>query len=175
MSSQTQNLGQVKAIHIGTSSPSNTTMLWYDSNVNKHKYYDTVSGNWILLSSNGGSNGYQSTEHLTGVNWINAKPVYRQVFTNTFNPSSSNTIQEILFSNIGIVEETIDLTVFLKSSSGNWSNFDAVLAQNILFKASAIIESSGSTVSIAALGAAQGTSPLANFNSYVMIAEYTKI
>jgi len=48
----TVNLGIVRAIHIGTTSPSNTQMLWYDTNpgVNIHKYYNVVSGQWVPLA-----------------------------------------------------------------------------------------------------------------------------
>lgn len=49
----TQNLGLVKAIEVGLTPPSNTDMLWYDSNtgVKKHKYYDTVTLSWVLLAT----------------------------------------------------------------------------------------------------------------------------
>lgn len=66
----TKNLGQIKAIHIGTVAPTNITMLWYDSNVGikAHKYYDTTSSSWKFL--NGASQIILVT--LTkGVNTIN--------------------------------------------------------------------------------------------------------
>ncbi len=49
----TKNLGLVKAIHAGLAPPSNTVMLWYDTNVGvkKQKYYDVVLGQWVLLAS----------------------------------------------------------------------------------------------------------------------------
>lgn len=48
------DLGLVKAIHIGLTAPTNTAMLWYDSNtgVKLHKYYDTVTSIWKTLISN---------------------------------------------------------------------------------------------------------------------------
>jgi len=48
---QVKNLGLVKAIHVGTTPPSNTNLIWYDNNtgVNFHKYYDVVGGVWVPL------------------------------------------------------------------------------------------------------------------------------
>lgn len=47
----TKNLGLVKAIHEGVNPPTNTVMIWYDTNPgqNMHKYYDTVAGAWKAL------------------------------------------------------------------------------------------------------------------------------
>jgi len=47
-----KNLGIVKAIHVGTTEPTNTNMLWFDSNtgINKHKYYNQVLSIWMYLS-----------------------------------------------------------------------------------------------------------------------------
>jgi hypothetical protein len=42
----TVNLGLVKAIHSGVIAPSNIKMIWYDENIGKHKYYDTLSSSW---------------------------------------------------------------------------------------------------------------------------------
>ena len=49
-----KNLGQVAAIYIGTSAPSNQTLVWYDStpSVKKHKVYDTNLGSWVILNPN---------------------------------------------------------------------------------------------------------------------------
>jgi ribosomal protein S21 len=49
-----KNLGQVAAIYIGTSAPSNHTLVWYDStpSVKKHKVYDTNLGSWVILNPN---------------------------------------------------------------------------------------------------------------------------
>lgn len=44
-----QNLGFVKSISSGLNPPQNTKMLWYDENVNRHKYYNTISSTWDLL------------------------------------------------------------------------------------------------------------------------------
>jgi len=53
----TKKLGLVKAIHRGTVAPTNTTMLWYDTNtgVNRHKYYNTITSAWEVLA--GSSSG----------------------------------------------------------------------------------------------------------------------
>jgi len=44
----TTNLGQISAIHIGTTAPSNTKMMWYDDNVGQKilKYYDIGTTTW---------------------------------------------------------------------------------------------------------------------------------
>lgn len=49
--SSSKNLGQVAGLFIGTSAPSNTTLIWYDSTTNQqcHKVYDAVKGTWITL------------------------------------------------------------------------------------------------------------------------------
>jgi len=49
----TRNLGQVQAIWIATTAPSNITMLWYDTSLATpiHKYYDTVTETWLPLAT----------------------------------------------------------------------------------------------------------------------------
>lgn len=42
----TKNLGQVKALHIGTTAPSNTSMLWHDTILNIKKSYNNVTSTW---------------------------------------------------------------------------------------------------------------------------------
>lgn len=51
-----KNLGMVKAIHVGTTPPLNTKMIWYDSNLNQqvHKIYNVSTGEWIPITGNGG-------------------------------------------------------------------------------------------------------------------------
>lgn len=53
----TKNLGQVQAIFIGTTAPSNIAMLWYNTNVgeNRHYYYNTITLVWTLLTSASGN------------------------------------------------------------------------------------------------------------------------
>lgn len=46
----TKNLGLVKAIHEGTSAPSNTSMIWYNVADEKHYVYDSDSVSWVLLA-----------------------------------------------------------------------------------------------------------------------------
>lgn len=50
-----KNLGTVKAIHSGSTPPSNITMLWYNTGINaytryKHHYYDTNLSQWRELN-----------------------------------------------------------------------------------------------------------------------------
>lgn len=48
MSTETQNLGLVKAISSGTTAPTNTAMIWYDTNVFVHKYWNGAA--WTILA-----------------------------------------------------------------------------------------------------------------------------
>lgn len=49
----TKNLGLVKSLHVGTTPPTNTNMVWRDTNtgVNKHKEYDPSLSAWVNLGS----------------------------------------------------------------------------------------------------------------------------
>lgn len=51
MSVQTINLGLVRAIHVSGVAPTNPKILWYDTVVNKHKYYNLVAQQWMLLAA----------------------------------------------------------------------------------------------------------------------------
>lgn len=50
----TKNLGQVAGLYIGTSAPSNTTLIWFDSTpaIMCHKVYDAGRQQWTVLDSN---------------------------------------------------------------------------------------------------------------------------
>ncbi len=41
-----KNLGTIRAIHIGSSAPTNTKMLWYDTTVDRHKFYNILTSQW---------------------------------------------------------------------------------------------------------------------------------
>lgn len=47
----TKNLGQVAGVHIGTTPPENTILIWYDSTPSQrvHKTYDPSLGQWVVL------------------------------------------------------------------------------------------------------------------------------
>lgn len=51
---ETLNLGQVSSFKAGTIPPTNTSLIWYDTNsgVNLHKYWDIQTSNWIPFTSN---------------------------------------------------------------------------------------------------------------------------
>lgn len=51
MSLTAQNLGQVAAIYIGTTPPTNITLIWYNTSVgvNSQFIYDTVTSTWVDL------------------------------------------------------------------------------------------------------------------------------
>ena len=44
-----KNLGQVAGLFIGTSAPTNTTLIWYDSASHVHKVYNTSLSAWTVL------------------------------------------------------------------------------------------------------------------------------
>lgn len=51
--STTKDLGLVQAVHVGTTPPNNTLLLWKDINVgvNVMKEFDTISSTWKALGS----------------------------------------------------------------------------------------------------------------------------
>ena len=56
------NLGTIQAIWIATTAPSNTAMLWYDTNtgIYKHKYYDIPTSTWLYLNNTANQNNYRA-------------------------------------------------------------------------------------------------------------------
>lgn len=48
----TKNLGQVAGVHVGSTPPERTNLIWYDSTPNQmcHKVYDANLGQWVILS-----------------------------------------------------------------------------------------------------------------------------
>lgn len=44
-----KNLGQVEGLYIGSSAPTNRTLIWYDTSTHVHKTYDTGLGAWTVL------------------------------------------------------------------------------------------------------------------------------
>lgn len=46
-----KNLGQVSGLYIGSTPPSNVTLIWYDDTpaVRRHKVYDVATSQWIVL------------------------------------------------------------------------------------------------------------------------------
>lgn len=50
MPAQTKNIGQVAAIWIAPTTPSNTKLVWYDTSSSVHRVYDTALGQWVPLN-----------------------------------------------------------------------------------------------------------------------------
>ena len=50
MPGQTKNIGQVAAIWIAVTAPSNTKLVWYDTSSSVHRVYDTALGQWVALN-----------------------------------------------------------------------------------------------------------------------------
>lgn len=44
-----KNLGQVAGLYVGTTAPSNTALIWYDTSSNVHKAFDTNLNAWVVL------------------------------------------------------------------------------------------------------------------------------
>ena len=46
-----QNIGQIAGLWIGTSAPTNTTLIWFDSTpaIRCHKVYNQAVGAWVVL------------------------------------------------------------------------------------------------------------------------------
>lgn len=44
-----KNLGQVEGLFIGSSAPTNTALIWYDTSSHVHKVYDTTLSAWKVL------------------------------------------------------------------------------------------------------------------------------
>jgi len=57
-----KNLGTIQAIWSGTVAPTNTAMLWYDTNTGifKHKYYDVPTSTWLYLNNTANQNNYRA-------------------------------------------------------------------------------------------------------------------
>lgn len=47
----TENLGIVAAIHVGSTAPTNTKMIWYNTGDDLHYYYNIGTASWELLRS----------------------------------------------------------------------------------------------------------------------------
>lgn len=70
MAKTSKNLGLVQAIHVGTTAPANTAMIWYKLGDNLHYYFDIVSETWVQLKAAdiplGSGNIYTIDGALTG-------------------------------------------------------------------------------------------------------------
>jgi len=47
---ETTNIGQIAALWIAATAPTNTKLIWYDTAQNIHRIYETTTGNWIALN-----------------------------------------------------------------------------------------------------------------------------
>lgn len=66
------DLGFIKAISSGPTAPVNTQMLWFDTNVNLHKYYDVGGTAWVALASGAAS---WSTVLASGAETLGQSPI----------------------------------------------------------------------------------------------------
>ena len=66
--SETRNLGQIAAIYIGTTAPTNIKLIWYDNNEGEkiHKYYDVLTETWKSLADTGQDDNYRYDEYSIG-------------------------------------------------------------------------------------------------------------
>lgn len=109
----TKNLGFIKAIHEGTSAPSNVKMLWYDTSVgiNFIKYYDTIFSIWKPLASNNQKNVIKITNvtnignnfsSSSGISTWEYNALY--LFTPSDQPDGATTLKEGSLPIIDIVK-----------------------------------------------------------------------
>lgn len=81
---ETKNLGFVKAIYRGTTAPSNTEMLWYNTGSNLHYYYDVNLSEWRVL----GQTGYvllRQSPDIASVNNLDFNGYQSFAFTDNVN------------------------------------------------------------------------------------------
>lgn len=90
----TKNLGIVKAIHVGTTAPTNTKILWFDDNtgVKIIKAFDTVLNDWVAVKdqSSGIYSAVTGTNNYTG-NTTPSFSSYIEGFTVFVKISATNT------------------------------------------------------------------------------------
>jgi len=157
-----KNLGLVRAIHSGTTAPTNIKMLWYNENDYMHYYYDIPSSTWKLLASTG-SGGTQTLSqtlalgNTTGANDINITAGRKIIFNN-----SGFTTGLLANPTLGV-----NTTVYLPSQSGTLALVSDIpslaYSANLVIKgtgggiASGIIFDNGSSVSIGTTSPAAGT------------------
>jgi len=93
----TINLGQVQAMKVSASAPSNTTMLWNNTSDNKIYYYDNGVGSWQeLADSTASSMRVNSASLVAGDNTV------------TFSsPLPSASYQVIIYDSTGDVGATL--------------------------------------------------------------------
>jgi hypothetical protein len=86
--SQTVNLGQIAAIHIGLTPPSNRKLIWYDDNASQkiHKTFNVLTNKWETMAG--------------GAMYVNNKPLQIQVGAaapgTTFNGTVAAALDKIL-------------------------------------------------------------------------------
>lgn len=67
----TENLGGIQAMFVGITEPTNTNLVWYDTNagINKHKYYDILSASWIAFVDSGVKKELQTLTDAATITW----------------------------------------------------------------------------------------------------------
>lgn len=116
----TKNLGAVKGIHRGSSAPNNTQMIWYDTNTDTIKYYDSntttwkiivatsvnvPTGNQFIAVSKSGSDGTGAEDDMS-TPYLTISAAYTQA--KTLSPSTTNPIYIYIFPGEYVEALTID-------------------------------------------------------------------
>lgn len=94
-----EDLGQVAAMIKGSSAPSNTDLIWLDTNVDKHKEYDTTLGQWVLMGTGGSSSTPTDITHAALVALFNAETMIPG-FYNITDYSDSGLVGQIIIQAI---------------------------------------------------------------------------
>lgn len=146
----TKNLGQVQAIWIGTTAPTNTAMLWYDINTGVfiHKFYNSTTSLWEPFILNGATsplfrNGsvielHYSTDQFEVVNGaIQIKANVLSASTPPFTISQITDLATQLGSKVDKVPNkslVLDTEILRLASVGNYthptSHLPTIIAQD---------------------------------------------
>ena len=131
----TNILGFIQAILESATPPVNTAMLWYDTNVNIHKYYNTGTASWVPLISSGQAlstilgNGNTSGGNdliMTAGDVINAQDYTHATSINFTAPSVNiDASTGVFFTTAPTQDDTIDEIIVRDPVSGQLHFRDA--------------------------------------------------
>ena len=121
----TKNLGVVKGLHISTSAPVNTDIIWFDDNAGQkiHKYYNTTTSSWtpfgaeITLTGDVTGTGIGSLA-VTIANDAVTFSKMQNVDENTFvgrNDSGSGNLESLTISEAQTLIGLSDISSFRKA------------------------------------------------------------
>jgi hypothetical protein len=132
--SKVRKLGQIKGLHINSTAPSNTSMIWYDTGSNTHKVYNTGSSSWVAIAatslnvpigpsiiavSKSGNDGTGAEDDLS-TPYLTIGAAYTQA--KTLTPSSTNPITIIVYGGTYTESVAIDTNYINIISANSFHN-----------------------------------------------------